>query len=284
MNYTKLQTEPAYKKLLALQGIIKEMGSVLIAFSGGVDSTFLLNVAQNVLGNRVIAATAQSATYPENEYLDAKRIAKKLHVKHIVFNSDEMSCSDFVANPPNRCYYCKKELFTKLQEIARKSGIKHIVDGTNFSDKSDYRPGRAALRELGIRSPLVEAHLTKDDIRALSRKMHLSTAEKPSFACLASRLPYGEKITREKLDRVNKAETLLREIGFKEVRVRDYGTLARIEIGTKDKLSRILETPIRNRLIRRLKKLGYIYITLDLEGYRTGSMNEILSLERDNLG
>lgn len=276
-HHNQLQTEPYYYKIVFLETTLKELDSILVAFSGGVDSTLLLKIARDVLGDKVTAATALSPTYPEHEVTDARRITEELEIRHLVFNSAEMTNPDFAANPPNRCYYCKKELFTKLRDIAQQQSITHIVDGTNHDDGRDFRPGRQALKELGIRSPLAEAHLSKQEIRAISAKMGLATSDKPAFACLASRFPYGTRITPEKLARVNKAEGFLRRCGFKEIRVRDYDSLARIEIGPKEELTNLLKDELRQQIIKHLKELGYTYITLDMEGYRSGSMNEVLS-------
>lgn len=266
-------------KLNKLKNILQNMKSILLAYSGGVDSTFLLKIAKETIGDNVLAVTAKSETYPEREYKQAKKIAQKLKVKHMIINTNELSNPHFIVNPLNRCYYCKKELFTKLQQIASEKGINYIVDGTNCDDDNDFRPGTYAIRELGVRSPLKEAGLTKKEIRLLSCKMHLPTWNKPPFACLASRLPYGDKITLQKLKMINKAEDYMYNLGFKQVRVRHYdctkqnnNIIARIEVCSKD-IKRLTSINLRNKIVSKLKKIGYRYITLDLQGYRTGSMN-----------
>jgi len=262
-------------KLSRLKKIIKESGSCLIAFSGGADSAFLLKIASLALAKeKIIAVTAKSATYPEEELNSAKKIAASFGVRHKIINTLELNDQRFMANPINRCYFCKQRLFTKLKQTARKHRLKFIFDASNTSDNSDYRPGQKAKKELGIRSPLEEAGITKADIRALSRELGLITWDKPSLACLASRIPYGINISKPILSRINKAENILRELKFRQVRVRHYNGLCRIEVPKKD-ISRLVQQS--QSLIDKFKKLGYNYITLDLEGYRTGSMNEIIT-------
>lgn len=259
-------------KLKKLKGILKEMGSVLIAYSGGVDSTFLLKVAVDVLRDSVLAVTAVSPTYQNEELIFSKRLVKKLGVKHKIIKTFELEDKKFVANPLDRCYFCKKELFRKLQEIAGKLNLNFVLDASNISDKQDYRPGSKAKEELKVRSPLQEAGFTKEDIRKASRRLGLETWNKPAMACLASRVPYGKKITSDILTRVNRAEKFLRELGFTQVRLRHYNGLCRIEI-FKDDIPALVEK--RDIVIKKLKNLGYNYVTVDLEGYRTGSMNLI---------
>lgn len=262
-------------KLKNLEKILKEMQSILIAFSGGVDSTFLVKVAHDILGGEVLAVTARSLTYPASELKEAKQLAHKIGIEHLIIDSEELNNEDFAQNPPRRCYFCKKELFSKLVNLAGEKGIRWIADATNSDDEHDFRPGREAAKELGIRSPLLEAKLGKNDIRHLSRKLSLPTWDKPAYACLASRFPYGERITEEKLKRVDKAEAFLKSLGFGQLRLRHHDSLARIEVD-KENIPAFLDEKRRKKIIDYLKNLGYRYITLDLQGYRTGSLNESL--------
>ena len=261
-------------KLSRLKSILAQSSSCLVAFSGGVDSAFLLKIASLVLPkNKIIAVTANSATYPREELLFAKKIARTFGVRHKIINTAELNDPRFVSNPANRCYFCKQELFSKLKQIARENKLKFTFDASNISDKSDFRPGSKAKKELGIRSPLQEAGFTKADIRALSKKMGLATWNKPSLACLASRIPYGTPISKPGLERVDRAEKILRKLKFQQVRVRHYDGLCRIEVPRKDIPVLINRS---HNLIDKFKKLGYNYVIVDLEGYRTGSLNEVI--------
>lgn len=263
-------------KLMRLKAILAELGSALVAYSGGVDSTLLLRVARDVLGDRVVAATASSQTYPAAEIRLADELARQMGVRQLHLETDELADQRFVSNPPERCYYCKAELFAKLSDLARANGLACVVDGANADDSNDFRPGARAAREFGVRSPLREAGLTKDDIRALARSYGLPNWDKPSLACLASRFPYGARITEDKLQQVDAAESFLRELGIRQLRVRHHGEIARIEVADED-MPRVLER--RREIAAKLKSLGFAYAALDLLGYRTGSLNETLSAE-----
>ena len=248
----------------------------MIAFSGGVDSTFLLKVSADVLGKEnVLAITACSSTYPSREREEAVILARLLDVDHELIISEELDIPEFRSNPVNRCYFCKKELFGKLKTLAAAKGYAHVADGSNLDDNLDFRPGRQAASELGVISPLREANLTKNDIRTLSRELALPTWNKPALACLSSRFPYGETITGTKLRAIEEAENFLKDLGFQQLRVRLHGNIARLELDPSD-LLRVFQDGLSLRIAGRLKELGFAYVTLDLEGYRTGSMNEVL--------
>jgi uncharacterized protein len=270
---TDLETK--YKRLTEILGGID---GVVVAYSGGVDSTLLLKAAVDALGDRALAITAESETYPQREGEEAIRLARDIGARHTVIHTSELEIEHFANNPPERCFYCKKELFAKLLEIAREEGLEAVLDGSNVDDGSDHRPGMQAAADLGVRSPLREAEITKEDIRGISKALGLPTWDKPSFACLASRFPYGDRITAEKLNRVGAAEDLMRELGASQVRVRDHGHTARIELPAED-FDVVMRPENRTRIVATLHELGYFYVTLDLEGYRTGSMNAPLRLQ-----
>ncbi|HJX34992.1 MAG TPA: ATP-dependent sacrificial sulfur transferase LarE [Desulfatiglandales bacterium] len=265
----------AREKKEILVSTLKKMPSLLVAFSGGVDSSFLLAVAYDVLKDRVIAATADSITFPSREKEEAIAFASKLGVEHIVFQSDESTIPEFVANGADRCYFCKKSLSKELIKITADRGIEKIAFAANMDDLKDYRPGIDAAKEMGIISPLIDAGLNKEEIRLLSREMGLSTWNKPAMACLASRIPYGTPVTIEKLETVEDAEDFLFDMGFRQLRVRHHGPVARIET-SEMQFRRFLKKDIREKVIERFKKLGFKYVSLDLEGFVSGSMNRTL--------
>ncbi|MGN0354112.1 MAG: ATP-dependent sacrificial sulfur transferase LarE [Muricoprocola sp.] len=263
------------KKLVALKKYLQELGTAAVAFSGGVDSTFLLKTAHEVLGDCCIAVTAYSEYFPEWESEEAREFCQKEGIRQILLKTREMEDEEFCKNPKNRCYICKKALFGELKEVALKEGMDHVIEGSNMDDLGDYRPGLQAIRELGIKSPLRECELTKAEIRKLSQEMGLPTWKKPSYACLASRFAYGERITREKLTMVEKSEKLLMNLGFEQMRVRIHGQMARIEV-PENEISRLVQPDIRKRITEELKGYGFSYVTMDLQGFRSGSMNEVI--------
>jgi uncharacterized protein len=264
------EVEASYERLKA---ICQGLGSTLVAFSAGVDSTLLLRVCADELGQQAVAVTAVSESYPSHELAQAKRLARDIGARLILVETHELEDEHYASNPTNRCFYCKQELFSTIFPIAHREGLATVVYGANTDDTGDYRPGMQAAREMGARAPLLEAGMGKPEIRALSRYLGLETWDKPAFACLSSRIPYGERVTEEKLQQIDRAEAFLYEEGFRQVRVRHHGEVARIEVPPAD-LPRFFTEGCNERVAQRLKEFGFRYVTLDLQGYRSGSLNE----------
>ena len=267
------------EKYAALVERLAGMDGVLVAFSGGVDSTFLLSAALDALGDRVLAVTARSPSVPRRELREAVDLADRLGARHRIVETDEFADPTFRSNPPDRCYHCKRELFGTLIELARAEGLQHVIEGSNLDDADDYRPGSRAIVELGVLSPMTEVGLDKAEIRALSRDKGLPTWSKPAMACLASRVPYGEELSEERMQRIERAEEALFDLGYRQLRVRDHGTVARIELEPAA-IEDLARPDNRDAIVTALKEAGYLYVALDLVGYRTGSMNEDLEEQK----
>ena len=275
------ETQTTQQKMDALKSILADMGSVIVAYSGGVDSAFLAAAANDALGRKALAVTAKSPSLAPAELREAVKLAERLGLNHRIVETHEVEREDYAANNPNRCFFCKDELYTYLSAYAREEGYEHIANGTNTDDLGDFRPGLNAAKQYGVRSPMVEAALSKADIRELSKDMDLPTWDKPAQACLSSRIPYGSMVTVEALTRIAQAEEFLHDIGIRQLRVRHHDTIARIEVEPQDFLT-LTDESVREKVVAKFREIGYSYVTLDLQGFRSGSMNEVLAALRNN--